>query len=297
MQTAEVLPTPAAWRHFVDRLLLFAGATMLATAVIFFFAFNWQALDRLAKFALAEIPIVAGLVFLWRIGVDRLAGKATLLALSLLTGALLALVGQTYQTGADTFELFAVWAVAILPWTLIARFPALWILWLIVLNLATLLYATTFRPFALLFGPSDETMWALFVVNTVALAGWESLARARLPWLRARWATRLIATASVGFLTAAVLPAIFDPLHRNLASIPVWLVSLAAAYAVYRRRLKDVYVLALGVLSAIVVISAVLTKVFGSAEGAAFLLIGLLVIGLSAAGGYWLKQVAQEDEP
>jgi hypothetical protein len=28
-----------------------------------------------------------------------------------------------------------------------------------------------------------------------------------------------------------------------------------------------------------------------------FLLIGLLVIGLSAAGGFWLKQVAAEEEP
>ena len=49
---------------------------------------------------------------------------------ALLVGALLALVGQTYQTGADTFELFAVCAAAILPWVLVACFPTLWVLWL-----------------------------------------------------------------------------------------------------------------------------------------------------------------------
>ena len=296
LHMAEALPTPDAWRRFVDRLLLFVGATMLAAAVIFFFAFNWQGLDRFAKFALAEIPIVAALVGLWRFGVDSLAGKATLLAVSLLTGALLALVGQTYQTGADTFELFAVWALAILPWTLIARFPALWILWLTITNLAVLLYLTTFRPFALLFGPSDEAMWALFLVNTVALGLWELFAREGLQWLRVRWATRLIATASTGLITPLVLQAIFDSSDRNLASVPVWLAFLAAAYAIYRRRLKDVYMLALGVLSAIVVITAAMTHAIASAGAGAFLLIGLLVIGLSAAGGYWLKQVAQEDE-
>ena len=49
---------------------------------------------------------------------NRPAGKAALLAAALLTGGLLALIGQTYQTGADTFELFATWAALILPWVL-----------------------------------------------------------------------------------------------------------------------------------------------------------------------------------
>ncbi|MET0204922.1 MAG: DUF2157 domain-containing protein [Casimicrobiaceae bacterium] len=55
----------------------------------------------------------------WR-GLDTLPGKAALVA-ALLAGALLALVGQVYQTGADTFELFAAWAVAIV--VLVARMP------------------------------------------------------------------------------------------------------------------------------------------------------------------------------
>ena len=46
---------------------------------------------------------------------------------SLFTGALLALVGQTYQTGADTYELFALWAFAITAWVAVARLPALWL--------------------------------------------------------------------------------------------------------------------------------------------------------------------------
>ena len=47
------------------------------------------------------------------------AGKAALLAASLFVGALLALIGQIYQTGADTFEMFAAWAALILPWVLV----------------------------------------------------------------------------------------------------------------------------------------------------------------------------------
>ncbi|MET0346849.1 MAG: DUF2157 domain-containing protein [Casimicrobiaceae bacterium] len=58
----------------------------------------------------------------WR-GLDTLPGKAALVVAALLVGALLALVGQVYQTGADRFELFAAWAVAIVAWVLVARMP------------------------------------------------------------------------------------------------------------------------------------------------------------------------------
>ena len=48
-------------------------------------------------------------------------------------GALLAVFGQTYQTGADPFELFLTWALLIVPWTLAARFEPLYLLHSVVL--------------------------------------------------------------------------------------------------------------------------------------------------------------------
>jgi len=55
-------------------------------------------------------------------------------------------------------------------------------------------------------------------------------------------------------------------------------------------------VLAGGVLSVIVVVTAWLGRIMlksGDSAGA-LLFIGLVVIGLSAAGGWWLKQVVNE---
>ena len=43
--------------------------------------------------------------------------------------------------------------------------------------------------------------------------------------------------------------------------------------------------------------TAFLGKQMAMREAGAFLFLGLLVIGMSAAGGYWLKQVATEEEP
>jgi hypothetical protein len=64
----------------------------------------------------------------------------------------------------------------------------------------------------------------------------------------------------------------------------------------YRHRVKDVYVLAAGVLSFIVMATVLLAKGLNMHDAGAFLLIGMVVIGLSAGGGYWLKQVATGDE-
>jgi len=299
LERARVLPSAGDWRRFLDRVLLFMGVAGLGAGAIFFFAYNWQDLGRYAKFALIEVPILALLALAWRTGVDGLAGKATLLLASLLVGALLALVGQTYQTGADTFELFAAWAAAILPWTLLARFPALWIAWLAIANLAVGLYFVTFGMWGMLFAP-EKLFWLLFGLNTAALVIWEGLAAAGIAWLRERWPLRILATASGGFISVLAFQDIVDWRMAGQSTgywgAPVWLAWIVAAYVVYRHWVKDLYVLAGGVLSVIVIVTTFIANQTRMQEAGTFLFLGLLVIGMSAAAGYWLKQVASEED-
>lgn len=297
LEAGAVLPTSNEWRGFVERLLLWLGVVSLAAGLIFFLAYNWQDLGRTAKLALAQAAIVIALAFVWRLGLDQAAGKAALLAAALLVGALLALIGQIYQTGADTFELFAAWAAAIVPWVLLGRFPALWILWLALVNLALPLYFLTFGIlWGMLFAP-EKLLWLLFGLNTVALAAWEAAAAAGISWLRERWSVRILASASGAFVTALALYDIVDWRESSRLGVPVWLAWLAAAHFCYRRRIRDIFVLAGGVLSAIAVASTFLARHLVKGDPAfAFLLIGVIVIGMSAAGGWWLKNVANEEE-
>lgn len=298
VRLAGLLPGGEDWRSFVDRLLLWAGAVLLAAAVIFFVAYNWKALGRFAKFGLAEAALLVAVGAGWRIGLERAAGQVALFAAALLIGALLALVGQTYQTGADTFELFSAWAIAMLPFALLGRMPALWLLWLAVVDLAVVLYFQAFHGvlFAFLFA-ADPMPWALFGVNAAALIGWE-IASARLAWLRVQWATRCVAFAS-GAAAAAlgVMGAMADPV--NFARLFAWLGWTLAAYAWYRYRRPDLFVLAGGVLGVIVVVTAWLTRVLldRHADAGGYLLIGLAVLAMSAAGSYWLRIVAREQRP
>lgn len=292
------LPSATDWRRFIDHLLLWLGTLLVATGVIFFVAYNWNDLGHFAKFGLIEGMVAIALVFSWRLGLEQVAGKAALFATAIFTGALLALIGQTYQTGADTFELFGAWALAILPWVLVGRFAALWVLWLALVNVAISLYYQTFGGlFGLLFGP-QQSLWLLFALNTLALALWEGFAASGVVWLRERWAARLLATASGGLVTVLALYAIFDGHRGGNMAAPVCLAWLAGTYYIYRRLMPDIYVLAGGVLSVIVVATAFLGRhmLDGRAEAGAFLFIGLTVIGLSAAGGWWLKQVLGEEE-
>ena len=270
---------------------------MLGAALVFFLAYIWHDLGRFAKFALTETALLLALSAVARIGLEATSGKAALLAAAIFTGALLALIGQTYQTGADPFELFAAWALAILPWAIIGRFAALWILWIALLNLAVTLYFQAFHGiFGFVFGP-ERQLWLLFGLNTLALVLWELAAASGTAWLANRWPARLLATASGGFITTLAIVSIVDE-RIDLAAILVLAAWLACAYGLYRRRIPDLYVLAGASLSVIVVITAFLGKhLIGHDAAGASLFIGLVVIGLSAAAGWWLKQVAKEQAP
>jgi len=293
LKTTGALPDAKAWRRFVSVFLLSLGTLLFAAGVIFLLAYNWDDLGRFTQFALVEVLIVAALVPVAWLGLDRIAARASLFAAAVFVGGLLALIGQTYQTGADTFELFATWAVFILPWVMVGRFALLWILWLALVNVAVTLYYETFLGmFGVMFGP-QRLLWLLFAINTAALLVWDGLGWRGVRWLRARWAARVVATASGGLITTLALFAVLDDGHSRVAAIGVWLAWLTAAYFVYRRFIPDLYVLAGSVLSIIVVVTALLARVLtrmGAGDGA-LLLIGLAVIGMSALGGWWLRNL------
>ena len=289
---SDATPDASQWRRFVSALLLWLGVLLIAAGVIFFFAYNWQALGRFAKFGLVESLLAVSIVAAWLAGPDKAAGKALLLLASLLTGALLALIGQTYQTGADTFELFAWWAVLILPWTVVARTPALWMLWVALLNLAVTFYFQAFLGFF----PEISVVWSLFTLNTIALIVWEAAARRGYDWMQERWPARLLAIASGTVVTILAVWGVVDSREAGSLPMPLYFAWLAGAYFYYRRHSRDLFVLAGGVLSVIVFVATVLSNnMLRHGDAGSFLIIGVVVIAMSAAGAWWLKGIASEE--
>src|SRR5690606_12296379 len=128
------------------KALLIIGAVALVLSLVFFIAYNWQNIGKMGKFALVEGALVITIALYVALSFRQLRQRfqlirqLLLLIASIITGSLLALFGQVYQTGADTWQLFFGWALLITPWVVIARFPTLWLLWLGLINACLLLY-------------------------------------------------------------------------------------------------------------------------------------------------------------
>ncbi|WP_421206549.1 DUF2157 domain-containing protein [Aeromonas enteropelogenes] len=277
---AELPPSPARWQWLFDRLLLWLGALCLGAGLVFFVAFNWHELGRLSRLALLEAPLFATLLVLWRTSLGDTARQALLLTLALNIGALLALVGQTYQTGADPWQLFATWTLMLLPLAALGQSPLLWTLSWLLAQLTLVLY-WRLGLFDLFFTFGEEALgWSLTLLNA-ALWGLLLLTPAR--WrLMPSWLAGL--AAGLGITLLALL-ALFD------AASPwvwlLWLGWLAAAYALWHHRF--IAGLAMGCLSLIAIILATLGK-WMEPDVDGFLLLCLIAIGLSVVASRWLQQ-------
>ncbi|MDX8395648.1 MAG: DUF2157 domain-containing protein [Mariprofundaceae bacterium] len=293
---SEVAPHRNTWFHFVDQMMLWLGTLSLAFAVLFFIAYNWSELGRFVKFGLVEALLTLSIAAYWRWGGDTLPGKASLLIGTLLLGALLALYGQTYQTGADTWQLFFNWALLIIPWVIISRFSVIWVLWLALINLSIVLYfQASVNVLWLVFASDSSVLWSLFTLNTLVLVVWEIQQQHRL-WMQNVWAVRLIAVGSSIPITWLVLSAIFksDTMYF-IQNGSIWCVWLGALYLFYRTKKPNLFMLAGGCLSAIIVLIVFFSKHFLAFNHmGGFLFIALLTIVLGASAAKWLKNIHQE---
>ncbi|CAB3824587.1 hypothetical protein LMG26858_00370 [Achromobacter anxifer] len=196
-----------AWRQFLARSTLWLGVLLLGSAAVCWVAANWQDMTKVQRFAGVQgLLAVCALAAAWaglRLraspGVRRTIPGALLALAGILLGALLALLGQTYQTGADTWELFAWWALLLLPWALAAGSQAVWLLWALVLNVAVALWLGE-RVFSwmLIFGGPGVPGLIMAGLNLVLLLGWELAAR--------RWrASTLVGPRVLAVLAISVL--------------------------------------------------------------------------------------------
>ncbi len=277
-------PSLPRWRTFLDHLLLWLSALALGFALLFFIAYNWTAMGRIGRFVLVELALVIALgVYFWQGGKGR-AAQASLFTSALLVGGLLALFGQTYQTGADPWQLFFTWSLMILPWALIAQLPALWLLVIGLWNMAASLHHQTFNAVWLLQGEASLA-WALLFINSAALIVWEVAGR-RLTWLDTGWPQRLLAT---GAGVAATSLALIDIFNESVSGkLVAYLLVLCAMYWVYRRLKPDLFMLAGGCLSLIIVIDWLFVYHISFRDEGMFLLLSAITIGLTTASVRWL---------
>ncbi len=291
---APLAPSREGWLAAFDRLSAFAGALLLGAAVVFFFAYNWSELDRFARLGVATTAVTGcvGVALFTR--PFSAAYRAALLGACITTGALLALIGQTYQTGADIWELFAAWAALMLPFALLARSSASWALWLVVANAALLraLSQSTWFGFAgALFDP--QSLFMVAGLNLVILLVFEAFGTRLLADPR-RHLHRL---AAAGMLIPLAFGAIVGWWEEQfLATTAAFVLAAGVAVWVYHRPHRDLPMVALALCLSIAVLSSALVRYLpGDANFLATNLVALFVIGSSTLAALWIRRLHQDE--
>ena len=291
-----VVRTPDAheWRRFLSRALALLGTCLVLAGVTCFVAYNWSRIGRFGKFALIEIAIVGATLLAWR-KLPRLSGQVALFAAAVLVGPLLALYGQTYQTGADPYGLFLTWSLLILPWTVIARFSALWLLVILLLDVAAFLFGSQVLDDDL------DQLWMLLgaaALHWIAVAVWEWQARRPKPWLGESWAVR--AVVAPGFL-ALLIPASVLVVDQRDAGAPgyVALVGLAAAivttFRYYRTTRRDSFMVTTAAVAGMVWVTVLLGRLVLDVmdlDELGLLVMAAIIVAEIALGIKWYRKHA-----
>lgn len=258
----------------VLRLLTAIGAAgLFAFGVFCWIAANWSTFHRLTK-----IGLVGGLLLAAALAAALAprARTACLLVATSAVGGLLALIGQTYPSGADAWQLFAYWAALGLPFALAARHDAVWLLWTLVVGAAIGLWrmqehmGVSFNEFA----PS----WALSLAVAAALSPFLPFQRliGRTPW-----SFRLASLGAVLLISFIGLEGLFARANQGDGALFAALLVLGASSAglIVARPLE------LGVLTmSFAGIDALLIgRVFKAFESSSFTIPIALFIGVIAS--------------
>lgn len=124
-------------RHrFVIWGLAAAALVQAVAAILFFYAANWWGMAPALKVAGLDLLLVlcaAGVLLSPPGGFARSAWAA---AGAVLSGVLFGVHGQIWQTGADAWELFALWSGLAIVWAVAARSDAAWLVAVLTATLA-----------------------------------------------------------------------------------------------------------------------------------------------------------------
>jgi len=287
--------SPANWHPWFSTLLFVVGTALVLVGFMLLFVWNWAGMEPAVKFALLETGLVAAIVAAIICGERRLEGKVLLLVSSILTGILLAVCGQVYQTGAAAWELFAGWSLLIAGWVAVGRFAPLWALWLGLVHVAAILfwiqvartdYGVSFAAVGL----------PLAILNSIFLLlreqGWNS----GLEWLQQRWSRPPLLAFSLVLLCLPIIEMILSP-ERSLGQIlciPAWGLLAGGGYIRYRRRFPDLVALGMIIASGCLLLAVLVGHLLLAGRGGegSFFLFALIILMIAGAGAFWLRALA-----
>jgi uncharacterized membrane protein len=289
---AVPIPQASSMRLWFWRSVSALAAALGGLGVIMWVAANWGDLSRMGKFALLQATVgvfALGAAVLYQRrrslhseGATPMAAAALGLVVLLGTGALFAYFGQTYQTGADPWQLFALWAVLMLPLCWALRHDLLWTPWAIIVMTGISLWLQTYAQRSWRVDaqtlPVHLTAWAMAALVVIFLSQlFRRFTGAGV------WSFRMALTL---WLIGMTITGLFGLFHRHIApqyALALLMTGLGCT-AFVPRKMFDVYALSAVSLCLIVLLIGGLARMMlydnSSDWFGVFLLLGLMAAGM-----------------
>jgi len=260
------------WQNFLQILFLSLGVSFTVAGILFFFAYNWNNLHKFIKIGLIEgLLIVLTLIVVFS-KVKPLFKGIILTGTSVLVGVLFAVFGQIYQTGANAYDFFFGWTLAIAIWVFISNFPPLWLIFILLINLTFGLYLEQVSS-----GLSTLLIYTIYSIGnsvflfiTLFLKGKNK----KIP----NWFEIVLTLTVVTMITFGMSYGIVDKKVSYfwvLFSITVILYGLGMYYGFTKK--QNLYLASIS-FSVIIMISAILLKAINFDSLGVFFITGLFII-------------------
>ena len=293
LELAGARPSRAEGLRFLGSCLRIAGLLSLAAGLVFFVAANWSSITVFGRFALIELVLVACAALAFAKPPPHAAGRGAALLAFIATGVLLALFGQTYQTGADVYELFLNWALLGLPLAIAAQWGVASAAWILVLNVALVLFCGWHPAGGLLWaalgGSHFQPTHLIMGATWLNLALWFAFEFWRVDAVP-DWTRRLMLSCAFGFGSWAGLMAVggvdFDYGHERDPLTMLTLLAAMVAVSVYAvRRREDIYPLAVVMGTFIIVTLSWFAQLNGFHDEGMLLMLAVWLIATSTVAG------------
>lgn len=100
---------------FIKHLQIF-GFSLIAVSILYLVAANWFMLSQPIQLAIPQILLLLSAIASILITKHDFLVQCLHTICGLMIGLSLAVIGQIYQTGADSYLLFLIWSILLLPW-------------------------------------------------------------------------------------------------------------------------------------------------------------------------------------
>jgi hypothetical protein len=271
--------------------IMLLAAALGAFGGLMWLAAQWGEMSRALRFVLLQAVVLATALAAWRWP----RARAPLALLSFFaSGGLFAFFGTTYQTGADPWQLFALWAALTLPLALALRSDVLWAFWVLVAMVAVSLWTHAnsdhvgWSQGARLWPLLAQQLMAGLVILAMAPA-WEGFTGVGL-W---GWRSSLVLWLVMVVWTSIDLMLVSDswPSH----TLPVGVI-VGVAWWASRPDSSDVFALSVVMLAANLLLAIVfLTWIFPKNESLTIAVMAMALTMAAAVAGAarWVWAVAQ----